>query len=241
MSTLPAEQEDFTVGSKVLLYGQETEITGFHVSYNEGLEKYETIILTIGRGDPFERTLAGGNLKLIQSKPIDWDTATLKYTAPAQVNTEELEKEASELAHKKTNGDGWLSAAYRDGYIAGATRSVGEGKEEGQAKKLENERELNKYLDEYCRHLQHENRQYVKAIDLVSAISDEKENRIADLEAQLAAAQTEKREVAAKAWNKAEECTKDNRHCDGDFDYEAQEKHKAAFLSQFDSPAAEKE
>lgn len=45
------------IGSKIKLYGKETTVTGFYGAYNEGLEKWETIILTEGRGDPFERSV----------------------------------------------------------------------------------------------------------------------------------------------------------------------------------------
>lgn len=48
---------NLNIGDQIKLYGARTIITGFHASYNEGLEKWETIILTTGRGDPFERTL----------------------------------------------------------------------------------------------------------------------------------------------------------------------------------------
>jgi hypothetical protein len=64
--------EYFTVGSKVLIYGKESTVRGFYVAYNEGLRKYETIILLDGRGDPFERTLESGDLKLLDSAPIDF-------------------------------------------------------------------------------------------------------------------------------------------------------------------------
>lgn len=44
-------------GDEIKIYGIETKIIGFSAQYNDGLEKWETIIHTIGRGDPFERTL----------------------------------------------------------------------------------------------------------------------------------------------------------------------------------------
>lgn len=45
------------VGDTIKIYGEETKVLGFHGAYNEGLEKWETIILTTGRGDPFERSI----------------------------------------------------------------------------------------------------------------------------------------------------------------------------------------
>jgi hypothetical protein len=44
-------------GHKIKLYGEETIVVGFYAAYNEGLEKFETIILTEGGGWPFERSL----------------------------------------------------------------------------------------------------------------------------------------------------------------------------------------
>lgn len=44
-------------GQKIKLYGEETIVEGFYPSYNDALERWETIILTEGRGDPFERSL----------------------------------------------------------------------------------------------------------------------------------------------------------------------------------------
>lgn len=46
-----------TIGSRIKIYGEETWVTGFYASFNEGMQKWETIILTTGRGDPFERSL----------------------------------------------------------------------------------------------------------------------------------------------------------------------------------------
>lgn len=46
------------VGDKIKLYGEETIVKGFYFSYNEGTEKWETIILTTQRGDPLERSLS---------------------------------------------------------------------------------------------------------------------------------------------------------------------------------------
>lgn len=45
------------VGTPIRLYGKETTVTGFEFHFNESLEKWETIILTTGRGDPLERSL----------------------------------------------------------------------------------------------------------------------------------------------------------------------------------------
>ena len=53
--TLPKLQ----IGDKIKLYGKETKVTGFELSYNDALTppKYEIILLTTGRGDPFYRSL----------------------------------------------------------------------------------------------------------------------------------------------------------------------------------------
>ena len=47
------------VGDNIKLYGKETTVTGFELSYNDALTppKYEIILLTTGRGDPFYRSL----------------------------------------------------------------------------------------------------------------------------------------------------------------------------------------
>lgn len=44
-------------GDKIKLYGKETTVVGFTASYNDALNKYEIILLTTGRSDPFYRTL----------------------------------------------------------------------------------------------------------------------------------------------------------------------------------------
>lgn len=45
------------VGDLIRIYAKETIVTGFYGSFNEGLKRWETIISTTGRGDPFERSL----------------------------------------------------------------------------------------------------------------------------------------------------------------------------------------
>ena len=47
------------IGDKIKLYGKETTVTGFEANWNDALEppRYEIILLTIGRGDPFYRSL----------------------------------------------------------------------------------------------------------------------------------------------------------------------------------------
>lgn len=46
-------------GDRIKLYGKETEVIGFEAAWNDGLNPpgYEIILLTIGRGDPFKRSL----------------------------------------------------------------------------------------------------------------------------------------------------------------------------------------
>jgi hypothetical protein len=51
------EMEHIEPGHTIKIYGNETTVTGFYAAYNEGLEKFETIILTEGGGWPFERSL----------------------------------------------------------------------------------------------------------------------------------------------------------------------------------------
>lgn len=48
---------DIQVGDRIRIYNKETTVEGFFGSYNEGLERWETIIMTTKRGDPFERSL----------------------------------------------------------------------------------------------------------------------------------------------------------------------------------------
>lgn len=55
-------------GHKIKLYGKETIVKGFHVSYNDALGKWETIMLTEGRGDPFERSLDA--LEVLPDQPF---------------------------------------------------------------------------------------------------------------------------------------------------------------------------
>lgn len=54
-------------GDQIKLYGKTTTVEGFEVSYNDGFEAYEIILLTTGRGDPFKRTLP--NIELIPQTP----------------------------------------------------------------------------------------------------------------------------------------------------------------------------
>lgn len=44
-------------GDKIKLYGKETTVEGFRVSYNDSLQEYEIILLTTHRTDPFYRSL----------------------------------------------------------------------------------------------------------------------------------------------------------------------------------------
>jgi len=46
-------------GDKIKLYGKKTTVKGFEVYWNDALEppRYEIILLTTGRGDPFQRSL----------------------------------------------------------------------------------------------------------------------------------------------------------------------------------------
>jgi hypothetical protein len=51
------EELNIKPGHTIKLYGKETVVEGFYPAYNDALERWETIILTEGRGDPFERSL----------------------------------------------------------------------------------------------------------------------------------------------------------------------------------------
>jgi len=52
---------NIVVGNKIKIYGNETTVKGFYLSFNDALDmdkgRWETIILTEGRGDPFGRSL----------------------------------------------------------------------------------------------------------------------------------------------------------------------------------------
>jgi hypothetical protein len=67
------------VGDEIKIYGQETTITGFSASYNDGIEKWETIIYTVGRGDPFERSL--DVIEILQDQPRSFKERSPLYAA----------------------------------------------------------------------------------------------------------------------------------------------------------------
>lgn len=47
---------EIKIGDAIMLYGRKTTVIGFYVTFNEALDKWETIIETTDRGDPFERS-----------------------------------------------------------------------------------------------------------------------------------------------------------------------------------------
>jgi len=51
-----AEEISIQAGDKIRIYGKETTVEGFYGAYNEGLERWETILSTKS-GHPFERSI----------------------------------------------------------------------------------------------------------------------------------------------------------------------------------------
>jgi hypothetical protein len=72
-------------GDNIKIYGEETTITGFSFQYNDGLEKWETIIHTVGRGDPLERTLPDIEVLEEQTRSYEQRTAQLFRPQPGAV------------------------------------------------------------------------------------------------------------------------------------------------------------
>jgi hypothetical protein len=58
-------------GDNIKIHGEETTITGFSAQYNDGIGKWETIIHTIGRGDPFERSL--DVIEVLEDQPRSYE------------------------------------------------------------------------------------------------------------------------------------------------------------------------
>lgn len=69
-------------GDSIKIYGEETTITGFSAQYNDALEKWETIIYTVGRGDPFERTLP--DIEVLEDHPRSYEQRTAQLFHPPQ-------------------------------------------------------------------------------------------------------------------------------------------------------------
>jgi hypothetical protein len=65
-------------GDTIKIYGKETTITGFSAQYNDARGIWETIIHTVGRGDPFERTLS--DIEVLEEQPRSYEqrASTLK-------------------------------------------------------------------------------------------------------------------------------------------------------------------
>lgn len=57
------------IGDNIKLYGKETTVEGFKVSYNDALTppQYEIILRTTKRGDPFKRSLK--NIEVLTKSP----------------------------------------------------------------------------------------------------------------------------------------------------------------------------
>lgn len=82
-ANLVYEDCDIKPGHTIKLYGEETIVKGFHVSYNDALGRWETIILTEGRGDPFERTLA--DIEVLEDQPDESPSRVGKADHPIQL------------------------------------------------------------------------------------------------------------------------------------------------------------
>lgn len=54
-------------GDKIKLYGRKTTVEGFTAQWNDAFDKYEIIIHTTGRGDPFRRSM--DVIEIIEPKP----------------------------------------------------------------------------------------------------------------------------------------------------------------------------
>lgn len=90
-------------GHIIKLYGKETIVKGFHASYNDALGRWETIILTEGRGDPFERSLA--DIEVLEDQP---DESPAEQPVVKQINREWINHALVEFAlwyHKTPNKD----------------------------------------------------------------------------------------------------------------------------------------
>jgi hypothetical protein len=66
------EELNIKPGHKIKLYGKETTVEGFYPTYNDALERWETIMLTDGRGDPFERSL--DVIEVLMEQPTEQPT-----------------------------------------------------------------------------------------------------------------------------------------------------------------------
>lgn len=74
------------VGDQIKIWGHVDTVTGFYFTFNEGLMKWETIIMTRGRGgDPLERSL--DVIEIDANKPwkSPWETES-----PSSIEGEEL-------------------------------------------------------------------------------------------------------------------------------------------------------
>lgn len=58
-------------GDTIKIYSKETKIIGFSAQFNDGIERWETVIHTTGRGDPFERSL--DVIEVLQEQPRSYE------------------------------------------------------------------------------------------------------------------------------------------------------------------------
>lgn len=116
-----AEEIFIQVGDAIRIYGKETIVEGFHGAYNEGLGKWETIIMTTKRGDPFERSI--DVIEVDADKPYR-PTYTVEAPAASPV-MEEIPEEFREWIKRTTPRKEFLEltaeiVANQMGYIHGA-------------------------------------------------------------------------------------------------------------------------
>lgn len=81
LKTLDELDSNICVGDTIKIYGQETKVLGFYAAFNEGLMKWETIILTEGRGDPFERSL--DVIEVLTPSESSFKKTNRNYQSPA--------------------------------------------------------------------------------------------------------------------------------------------------------------
>jgi len=73
------------VGDQIKIWGHVHTVTGFYFTFNEGLMKWETIIMTKGRGgDPLERSLDVIEIDVNKPWKSPWETES-----PSSIEGEE--------------------------------------------------------------------------------------------------------------------------------------------------------
>lgn len=126
-------------GDSIKIYGEETTITGFSAQYNDGLGKWETIIHTVKRGDPFERTLP--DIEVLEEQPRSYEQRAAQLHHPKHsavwVKASNEIPNHDGIVHLKIDGQNRIGNFYDDGqnkriYIQGPEPyTLGEDKFEG--------------------------------------------------------------------------------------------------------------